>query len=116
MRYMESDCKACGCPSGYCHGCEVERVTCDGCGCEIDGKAYAFPDDSSDEDYCESCFKNRIMDEAETVRETTCPFCESEGVEVFKIEYNDGSVHDDFMFCNDCIDELLTEYEKGGTT
>lgn len=115
MRHMESCCSGCGARGGECLHCESEVITCDGCGCEIDGKAYAFPDDSSDEDYCESCFKNRIMDEAETVRETTCPFCESEGVEVFKIEYNLRFVHDEFMFCNDCIDELLTEYEKGGT-
>lgn len=112
MRRMESNCMDCGCPSGYCHGCTAEIIECDGCGSEIEGKAYAFPDDASDEDYCESCIKNRIMDEAETTHETTCPYCESEGVEVFQIEYNNGSIHDNFMFCNECIDELLTEYEK----
>lgn len=107
MRRTESNCMDCGCPSGYCYGCMAEIIECDMCGNEIDGKAYALPEDGSDEDYCSICFTNRLMDEATTATEfTECPNCDSEGVEVFQYrgEY----------FCNDCVDNILEIYEKEG--
>lgn len=108
MRHLEDACCGCGALGGQCLHCQTEVITCDGCGCEIDGTAYAFPEDPEDEDYCESCFLNRINDvkEESTVMET-CPACDNETSEVYHIG--------DMYFCNECVHDLLYEFERRAT-
>lgn len=111
MRHLEDACCGCGALGGQCLHCQTEVVTCDGCGCEIDDTAYAFPEDPSDEDYCEACFLNRINDIAEEICEYTdgdaCPVCDSPNVTLYKIG--------EFFFCDNCIHDLLYEFERRAT-
>lgn len=108
MRHLEDACCGCGALGGQCLHCQTEVITCDGCGCEIDGTAYAFPEDPSNEDYCEACFMNRVNDVKEfSTTLDTCPYCDNEDAEVFHIG--------DIYFCEECIDSLLNEFERRAT-
>ena len=102
MRRYENACMGCGATGGTCLHCEAKIIECDMCGCEIDGTAYSFPIDESDEDYCCECIKNRVSDLAVVTDDDVCPYCESEGGECFFIDFGEGE--QSYYFCNECID------------